>query len=302
MTKGTIYKIEKFAPHDGHGIRTVVFLKGCPLHCQWCSSPESQNIYPEMAYLKKSCTFCERCINVCPNGAITLNDMQLFTDRKKCTNCGKCTEACLNMARKIVGYEVTVDEIVKEIMKDAVFYHNSGGGVTLSGGEVTVQSGFAAEVLKECCMLGVNTAIETCAYCKWENLEKIVEYTHRVYVDVKCVDSEKHKKLTGSDNFLILDNIRKLSEITGIELIPRAVIIPGYNDTDEDINNLCQFISGLKNIYRLELLPYHKYGIHMYDAVDKKYDLGELEVPSDDYIKKIKSMLENNGFDIQIGG
>lgn len=302
MTKGTIYKIEKFASTDGPGIRMVMFLKGCPLRCKWCSSPESQKMQPEMVYVCGDCVGCGKCMEVCPKQAISVQDGALVTDRSKCVNCGECAKVCLPKARRMIGYEVTVEEALHEISKDSIFYFNSGGGVTLSGGEVTAQPQFAKEVLQGCCEVGIHTAIETCALAKWEDMAPMLEYVGRAYVDVKCVDNAKHKELTGVDNTLILENIRKMAQIDGLELVPRVPVIPGYNDAPEDWDKLVDFLQSLDHIYRLELLPYHRYGIHMYRAMDRAYELEEVETPEDDYMEAILARVSNHGFTVQIGG
>lgn len=302
MTKGTIYKIEKFASTDGPGIRMVMFLKGCPLHCKWCSSPESQCIRPEMVYLRKDCVGCGKCVAVCPQNAISVQDGITVTDHSKCVHCGRCAEACLLNARRMIGYEVTVEEALREISKDSIFYFNSGGGVTLSGGEVTSQPQFAKEVLQGCCEVGIHTAIETCAFAKWEDMAPILEYVGRAYVDVKCVDSAKHKALTGVDNTVILANIRKMAQIEGLELVPRVPVIPGYNDAPEDWDDLVEFLQSLERFHHLELLPYHRYGIHMYQAMDRAYELEAVETPNDAYMSAILDRVSQYGFPVQIGG
>lgn len=302
MTKGTIYKIEKFASTDGPGIRMVMFLKGCPLRCKWCSSPESQKMQPEMVYVRGDCVGCGKCMAVCPQQAISVQGGEWITERSRCVNCGECAKVCLPKARRMIGYEVTVEEALHEISKDSIFYFNSGGGVTLSGGEVTAQPQFAKEVLQGCCEVGIHTAIETCALAKWEDMEPLLEYVGRAYVDVKCVDNVKHKALTGVDNTLILENIRKMSQIDGLELVPRVPVIPGYNDAPEDWDKLVKFLQSLDHVYRLELLPYHRYGIHMYRAMDRQYELEDVETPEDDYMEAIKAHVSNHGFAVQIGG
>lgn len=302
MTKGTIYKIEKFASTDGPGIRMVMFLKGCPLRCKWCSSPESQCIRPEMVYQRKDCVGCGKCVAACPQNAISVQDGITVTDHSKCVHCGRCAEACLLNARRMIGYEVTVEDALREISKDSIFYFNSGGGVTLSGGEVTRQPQFAKEVLQGCCEVGIHTAIETCAFAKWEDMAPILEYVGRAYVDVKCVNSAKHKALTGVDNTVILENIRKMAQIEGLELVPRVPVIPGYNDAPEDWDDLVKFLQSLEQFHHLELLPYHRYGIHMYQAMDRAYELDAVETPDDTYMDAILDRVSRHDFPVQIGG
>ncbi|MGI6124665.1 MAG: glycyl-radical enzyme activating protein, partial [Acetivibrionales bacterium] len=178
--KGIVFNIQRYSLHDGPGIRTIVFLKGCPLRCQWCSNPESQEIKPELSYIKKLCNKCNKCIDVCPQKAITATEDGIKIDRSKCDNCFKCVEVCAPGALKVEGQEMTVDEVVKEVMKDESFYKNSGGGLTLSGGEVLVQYAFAAEVLKAIKEKGISTAIETTGHASWEHFKQVLQYTDYV--------------------------------------------------------------------------------------------------------------------------
>ena len=302
--KGTIVKIERFAIHDGPGIRTVIFFKGCPLRCQWCSTPESQTVSPEMAYYASKCTQCQKCLEVCPPKAITVSaDGKIVTDKNLCDNCGKCVEVCPNEARKMVGEEMTVEQVMAEIEKDTVFYWNSGGGVTLSGGEPTMQPKFALAILKTCKERGIHTAIETCGYVEWDVLDEMLKYLDFVYFDIKHILSIEHEKLTGRKNDLVLENCRKIiSNYPQILLVMRIPVIPGYNDSEENIVNTARFACQLKGVMRLELLPYHKFGVHMYDALLRDYSLAEVKTPSAERMCELENLVRSCGVPVQIGG
>lgn len=302
--KGTVLKIERFAIHDGPGIRTVVFLKGCPLECRWCSTPESQNIFREMEYSVSKCTRSAKCIEVCPVKAVTISGSgEIFTDMQLCDNCGQCVVVCPSGARTMVGGEMTVGQVLEEIEKDTVFYWNSGGGVTLSGGEPTMQPKYALEILKACKGRGIHTAIETCGYVKWDTLDEMLQYLDLVHVDIKHMLPVEHKKLTGKENELILENIGRIAaKYPDKPLIVRIPVIPGYSDSDENILSTAQFVSQLKGNHKIELLPYHKFGVHNYSALSRDYSLSDLESPSADRMRALEELVKSCGIQAQIGG
>ncbi len=305
MIKGIVLKIERFAIHDGPGIRTVVFMKGCPLRCGWCSTPESQKLSPEMEYFVDRCLRCARCVEVCPLGAISiLGNGEIFTDRELCINCDyQCAEVCPSGARKIAGEEMTVEEVVKEVEKDTLFYANSGGGVTLSGGEPAMQPEFSLGILKACKERGIHTAIETCGYVKWDILDEMLKYLDLVYMDIKHMSPEEHKKLTGKGNELILENTRRVAtKYPDKPLIIRIPVIPGYNDSDENITDIVQFVRQLKGEHKIELLPYHKFGISQYRVLSRDYSMSDLEPPPEERMRALKKLVESYGIPAQIGG
>jgi len=304
MIKGIILNIERFAIHDGPGIRTVVFMKGCPLKCLWCSTVDGQLMSPEMEYFVDKCIKCKRCVEVCPTKAIReSNADEIITDRRYCDNCGRCAKVCSTGARQIVGEVMTVGQVVEEVEKDALFYSNSGGGITLSGGEPAMQPEFSLGILKACKERGIHTAIETCGYVKWDILDEMLKYLDLVYMDIKHMSPVEHKKLTTKRNRLILENARRMAtKYAGKPLIIRIPVIPGYNDSDENIISTAQFLRQLKGDHKIELLPYHKLGVPKYRALSKDYPLPSLKSPSEEHLRALEELVKSYGIQSQIGG
>jgi pyruvate formate lyase activating enzyme len=300
--KGLVYDLQKFAIHDGPGIRTLVYMKGCPLNCLWCSSPQTQGSKPEILHNELNCKKCGGCVEVCPIQVITFSEEgDILFDRDLCTECGECVEFCPNQALKLAGDYLTVEELFKDVNKDAPFYRRSNGGITVGGGEPTMQSDFVEAFLKRCKKNYIHTAMETCGYVKWENLEKLVKYLDLVYMDIKHMDPEVHKELTGASNELILENIKKVSEIR--PLIIRIPVIPGLNDSEENISKTAEFALTLgKNLKRIDLLPYHKFGSMTYNRIGLEYKIEDVEPPSDAHMKNLKEIVESCGVIAQIGG
>jgi len=300
--KGLVYDIQKGAIHDGPGIRTLVFMKGCPLKCLWCSSPQTQKFSTEILYTESKCEKCLRCVEECPKKAIIFSDKEkIKIDRKLCNTCGQCVEICPNQALKLIGDQRTVEELFQDVMKDSNFYRRSDGGVTIGGGEPTMQHEFVADLLKKCKETYVHTAMETCGYVKWENLEKILENIDLLYFDIKHMDTLEHKKITGVSNELILENAKKAAKMRPI--IIRIPLIPGYNDSEENLLNTGKFAAGLgENLLRVELLPFHKFGTGNYEQLGREYELKDLEPPSEEYMNKLKNLVESCGVKVQVGG
>lgn len=294
MHTGVIFNIQKCSIHDGPGIRTLVFLKGCPLRCLWCSNPESQKVEPEIASLYKRCIGCRACEKICPQKAISCKNSQMLIDKELCNNCNLCAEVCCTNSKQVMGKKMTVDEVLIEILKDRPFYKKSGGGVTFSGGEPLMQPDFLLEILKKCKNLGIDTAIETSGYGSSIVLEEAAEYLDTIHFDIKHMNDIKHKELTGVSNKLILDNLIKLNnKLEEKKVIVRIPVIPGYNDSEENISLTAQFCTQLKSVKRMELLPYHNLGEHKYKSINRNYELSEVKTPDGKYMEKLMNIAKN---------
>ena len=280
--KGVICDIKRFAVHDGDGVRTTVFFKGCPLKCVWCHNPESIDFNPQLAYYENKCIGCGECVAVCPNRAHTITEKGHIFNRDLCVDCGKCEEFCLGDALKLYGTEVSVDELLKLVLEDKDFYEISGGGVTLSGGECLCQADFCAEFLKELKNLGINTAIDTCGFATKETLDKIIPYTDTFLYDIKAIDEDVHIKCTGHSNEIILENIKYIdSKNKSIEV--RIPYVPQFNDNQ--IEKIKEFLKTFKNIKSVKVLPFHNYAGSKYQALNMQNTLPKT-LPTEDQIKK----------------
>ena len=300
-----IFNIQKFSTHDGDGVRTTIFFKGCPLRCMWCHNPESQHYYKELIFHQHKCTACGRCVAKCKQGANSIVDGKIVFDRSKCTACGVCTDWCITEARELAGKEYTVDALVKEAMKDKIFYEQSGGGVTLSGGEVMASQhmDYVEEVCRKLHENGVSVFIDTSGYTDYENLKRILPYVDVFLYDIKVMDPEGHKKYIGFDNSLILENLKKLSD-EGAGLYIRLPIIQQVNATDEHIESVIHFLKE-NNIHarQVNLLPYHDIGKGKYVSLDMEYHDDEMSVPVSELMEHFKSMFVEQGYDkVNIGG
>ena len=300
-----IFNIQKFSTHDGDGVRTTIFFKGCPLRCMWCHNPESQHYYKELIFHRHKCTACGRCVAKCKQGANSIVDGKIVFDRSKCTACGVCTDWCITEARELAGKEYTVDALVKEAMKDKIFYEQSGGGVTLSGGEdmASQHMDYVEEVCRKLHENGVSVFIDTSGYTDYENLKRILPYVDVFLYDIKVMDPEDHKKYIGVDNSLILENLKKLSD-EGAGLYIRLPIIQQVNATDEHIESVIHFLKE-NNIHarQVNLLPYHDIGKGKYASLDMEYHDDEMSVPVSELMEHFKSMFEEQGFNkVNIGG
>lgn len=276
MEQALIFNIQKCSIHDGPGIRTLVFLKGCPLRCLWCANPESQNPYPELVSNEKKCIGCKACIHICPKKCIV--DASYF-DRTVCDSCGVCLEVCHAEAKKIYGKNMSVDELVNIIRKDRVYYINSGGGVTFSGGEPLQSPKFLLECVKKCKDFGILSVVETCGYANYDAFAPVLEHLQLVYFDLKHADPHIHKKLTGVSNEKILKNLIKINEHS-VDMQIKIPIIPGHNDDLNNLRALANIVADLSNVKRVELVAYHKLGIYKYKTLGMKYMLNDVESPS----------------------
>lgn len=298
MTDMLLFNIQRFSTHDGPGIRTTVFFKGCPLKCRWCHNPESQSFGVEVFHNPERCVMCGKCVSNCPEGAISFGDNTLITDVGKCTGCRLCADECLNCAREIVGESRPRHEVLDIIKKDKIFYGESGGGVTFSGGECLCFPDQLTAMLKDCRRVGIHTAVDTCGAVPWENIEKALPFTRLWLYDIKCLDPDKHRELTGADNALILENLRKL-KASGAEIWLRLPLMAGVNDSESDINGALELAKEIRPA-RVSLLPYHSTGSFKYAKLLREAE--EFSPPSPERLDEIKSLFETEGLDVKIGG
>lgn len=298
---GTVFEIERFAINDGPGIRTLVFLKGCPLRCEWCSNPESQISGPQIMWWKTRCLGCLGCVAVCPHGAVSAGPGGITIDGEKCTYCGLCAQGCNAEALTMVGKIMSVEDVMKEIEKDEGFYENSGGGVTFSGGEAFAQYPFLLELCKAAKKRRYHTCIETTGYTDWEKLKAVAEYIDIFLYDFKCMDDEVHKRVTGVSNKLILENYVRLLE-TGANVVVRVPVIPGINAGDDNFRRMAEFLKKYSSGCKIDLLPYHRLGVSKYERLRMGYALPDIEPPSAQRMEELKAMLEKEGFIVGIGG
>jgi len=302
-----IFNIQKFSIHDGPGIRTIVFMKGCPLSCLWCSNPESQNMHKEIFYSKSKCILCQQCIKACSKGAINLSRYKksIVIDRGKCDNCGDCALSCLTGALELMGEWVSIKSILEEIEKDVVFYRRSGGGITISGGEPLMQADFVYCLLKESKKIGINTAIETSGYLDdKKKLIKILSQCDYILWDFKMLDEEKHKKYTGSSNKIILDNLKEVLA-NKINITLRFPVIPGINGDIGYFEKVFKFINEIdkeKIIKEIHLLPYHKLGVAKYASLNRKYELSNIKPPLEDSLSGIVKEINQMGYHVVVNG
>ena len=277
MNKGRIFNIQKFSVNDGPGIRTTVFLKGCPLTCIWCHNPESISGDKDIFYDSNKCILCGKCETVCKNNCHHIGDKKHLFDRNKCNNCGECANNCIPGALECVGDEKTVQEVLDEVLKDSVFYGDTGG-LTLSGGEPMCQIDFIYELLSGIKKYGINTCLETCGYTKEENFRKISKLVDLFLYDYKESDPERHKKFTGVSNQLILNNLKLLNEL-GSKIVLRCPIIPGYNDRTEHFNEIANIANKVENIIEINIEPFHPLGREKYHMLGKLYKFENIDFP-----------------------
>lgn len=292
--RGTIFDVKRFAVHDGPGIRTTLFLKGCPLHCLWCHNPESISRQSQLVFTPMKCIGCLNCIKVCPQGAHQLIDGEHVIVRELCLACGTCAEGCYAGALELAGREVTVREMIEEVLRDRAFYETSGGGMTLSGGEPLFQYEFTRALLRSAKAEGLHTALDTTGLTSWERLEELLPYIDLILYDLKQMDRERHIALTGVPNEQILDNLRRV-DATGQPLWIRIPLIPGQNDDDANYHALGRFLSGLNHVERIEILRYHRLAESKYESVGYDYSLLGLEPPTEEEAELRREILLEYG-------
>lgn len=291
--KVNIVEIKRFAVHDGDGIRTTVFFKGCPLKCLWCHNPETLSPKRQLAFYGHKCVMCGKCAEVCSLHSLSGGTHTI--DKEKCVLCGRCAEVCPQSAIEIFGTEMTVDEVCTALIKDKSFYDESGGGITLSGGECLLQSEACREILKEMKHCEINTAVDTCGFVAREAIDRVMPYTDTFLYDIKAIDVDVHKRCTGQPNELILDNLMYIDK-SGAKTEIRIPYVPGYNDNQ--IDKIGSFLAQLKNITGVRVLPYHNYAASKYAALGIEDTLPKT-LPSEAEISKAKDILKNYGIPVK---
>jgi pyruvate formate lyase activating enzyme len=295
VTSGILFDIRKYSIHDGPGIRTAVFFKGCPLACAWCHNPESQSFRPELLLRPGRCIDCGACLTSCQPDAIhaSPSGVGVVTDRERCTACGKCTLVCVAEARQLVGQQYSVNQVMAEIEADRVFYERSGGGVTFTGGEPLAQPRFLLELLSACHTRGISTVVDTSGFALWQVLDEIRPLVDLFLYDLKLMDEARHIHWTGISNSDILSNLRQLSE-TGSRILVRIPLIPGINDDEENLRAMGEFLASLSASPPVELLPYHNIAAAKYAGLGREYGLTILS-PDTEHIHKCAAIIAGYG-------
>jgi pyruvate formate lyase activating enzyme len=329
MERGMIFDIKKYSINDGPGIRTTVFLSGCPLKCLWCHNPESQSLQPVLMYRENHCLGCGECIVACPENAISLGKenqytdlpdytdehgifleksaqireicairvQKVFTDRDKCTKCQTCVSTCYSGAREFSGREMTVGQVMAQVEREIPFYDESGGGVTFSGGEPLMQPGFLSALLKACRRQEIHTCVDTSGFANWQVFEQIRGEVDLFLYDLKHIDSEKHREVTGVPNDVILENLRKLAE-HGHRIVVRVPLIPGINDDERNLVESAKFLASLPHLESVELMGYHDIAQAKYEALGREYKLLGLKGPAEVAMNNAANLLRSYGLNV----
>jgi pyruvate formate lyase activating enzyme len=301
MESGSIGHIQRFSLHDGPGIRTTVFFQGCPLACEWCHNPENRCPQPQVITVESRCIHCGGCAQVCPREEVGTSPVGGGGETADCRLCGACVEACPTGARQTTGRRMSVSEVLAEICKDAIFYQDSQGGVTFSGGEPLAQPEFLQSLLRACSAEGIHTAVDTCGFAAPEQALAVAAAADLMLYDLKIVDDAKHIRFTGVSNALILKNLEALGKSHG-KVWLRIPIIPGLNDAEEDLDAMARFAACLSGVRQINLLPYHKTGVHKFARLGWAYELGHVAPPSPQDMESVARRFRAMGLPTKIGG
>ncbi|MEE8540933.1 MAG: glycyl-radical enzyme activating protein [Desulfobacterales bacterium] len=301
MKSGVIFDIKKFAIHDGPGIRTTVFFKGCPLSCDWCHNPEGLKAEKQRMYRADRCIGCEECVQACPQDAITLSEAGIVSDQNRCIRCGVCAATCPSQAMEFAGSEMTVDQVMAQITKDVLFYDESGGGVTFSGGEPLMQADFLCALLDACGDLNIHRTVDTTGDTDADVISRVARRTDLFLYDLKHMDSDRHRQYTGVSNRRILDNLKFLcAQSAGIQI--RIPVIPGFNDDTENIERTGAFLAEHPNLKKVNLLPLHLNGSTKSMRLGMASPIDTLHIPGPETLHVIAARLEGYGLEVNIGG
>ncbi len=300
--RGVVFNIQRFSIHDGPGIRTTVFLKGCPLHCGWCSNPESASPTPEIITRDMKCIRCGKCVAACSQQAITVVENTRTIQWGKCNQCLKCAEVCPSGAIEHAGEYMTVARVMDVVGRDAGFYGRSDGGMTLSGGEPLAQSQFTLRLLQAAKRKGLHTALDTTGHADWQTLDEILNFTDLVLYDVKHPNSVRHREGTGVPNEQILDNLRRTVTKPGVRVWVRHAVVPQFSDSEDELEQLCKLVLTLKPpVEKISLLPYHKFGELKYAAMGRAYPWKGIPVVPDEQVEILKKLVESYGIKADVG-
>jgi len=301
---GLVSDFQRFSIHDGPGIRTIVFLKGCPLHCTWCANPEAISARPEIMLIPHNCIGCGKCIEACPSKCFGESDGAVCSiDRDRCLlpECGKCQRVCYANAVNISGRYLTVEEVMDVVLRDREFYERTKGGITFSGGEPFAQPDFLLELARTAKVLKLHTAVETCGHVSWNIFDSVLDYLDIVLYDLKHMDPDRHLQGTGVNNRIILENAKRI-DASGKPIRIRLPLIPEFNDSEENVRATAEFIKGFSNLEALDILPYHRMGEPKWGQLDREYQLHGVTPHSKDQIFRLADIARTYGIEVTVGG